>query len=105
MNTLPAYAELEEPLLLLIYRSGPHHQIKAADAYEQLADVFGLTVAERSLPVSTEPDRLLWENMVRWARRKLNDAGLLDRSAPRGLWTLSRRGLIRAEQVLEAATN
>lgn len=95
----PEYKELEEPLLCYIYRrGGANCQVRTEDAYEALADHFGLTDAERGVPRPGEPGEPQWNNMVRWARRKLKDAGYLDPGSPRGVWRLSSSGIARAKR-------
>ncbi|WP_454175056.1 winged helix-turn-helix domain-containing protein [Gordonia sputi] len=86
----PEYAEVETPLLCLIYGSGG--QIEAREAYEPLADYFGLSVAERSEMRTDGRREPRWNNMVQWARRKLNDQGYLER-AGHGVWKLSSAGM------------
>lgn len=39
--------------------------------------------------VKTEPQ---WQNEMRWARQELRQAGLLDGTAPRGVWRLTPKG-------------
>lgn len=97
----PSYDELELPLLKLIFEHGGiRHEIRATDAYEPLADYFGLTESERSQSRDTvltdgrtEP---FWNNMVQWARRKLNERGYLA-PASRGFWRLSEIGIEKAQ--------
>ncbi len=36
--------------------------------------------------------------MIQWARRKLKDKGYLDKSAPCGIWRLSKKGIIEAHR-------
>ena len=46
--------------------------------------------------VRTEPQ---WQNELRWSRKKLNDEGYLDASAPRAVWRLTPAGLKAARNL------
>lgn len=94
----PEYEEIEKPLLCLIYRSGGgKHEVRASDTYRPLADHFKLTTSERAEPRKDGKDEPLWNNMVQWARRKLNENGYLA-SSPRGIWRLSDTGIAAAKR-------
>lgn len=93
----PEYADIEEPLLCFIYlRGGPGHDVAASDSYRPLADYFGLSELERKQP-REDRDEPLWNNMVQWARRKLNDNGYLAASR-HGRWKLSDAGIAAAKR-------
>lgn len=95
---LPAYKDIEDALLCYIYfHGGGEFTIKCSLAYKALAKFFRLTESDMKLCVDGE--RSKWENMVRWARRKLNDAALLDKASPRGEWKLSEKGVARARSI------
>lgn len=61
--------------------------VTPSEAYRALADHFHLSVEQRSRLMDNGKD-CHWENRVRFARRKLVDAGVMARE-PRGLWGLS----------------
>jgi 5-methylcytosine-specific restriction protein A len=94
---LPTYKEIEIPLLCLIYASGgARHEISSSDAYNPLADYFGLSEYERSVPLPMDQRRSQWNNMVQWARRELKDNGYLA-ITKRGQWRLSAAGITAAQ--------
>ena len=93
----PCYADIETPLLRYIYEhGGPRHEVHASEAYGPLADHFNLTQEERSRTIYQErgygADRPVWDNMVRYAKRRLKDNGYLAPS-PHGIWRLSGKGV------------
>jgi hypothetical protein len=59
------------------------------EGYRELADLFQLTSEQRQRPTSDgkEPH---WNNRVRFAMRKLRDAGKIDEGAGHGRWALKR---------------
>jgi restriction endonuclease Mrr len=63
--------------------------VRPPEVYRALADKFDLTQEQRTrlMPNTKE---VHWENRVRQARRKLNNAGFLDRSVPDGKWALKK---------------
>ena len=63
--------------------------VTLSEAYLRLADRFGLTREERTRLMPNGKD-IHWENRVRFARRKLKDAGKLDTSQPHGKWAIKR---------------
>ena len=83
-----------------------YRQIPAGTGYDDLRD---RGIADwRSIPqtrlvelVKTEPQ---WQNELRWARNDLRKQGLLDTSAPRGIWRLTDKGLIAARQMFRDLT-
>ncbi len=96
----PEYADIEEPLLCFIYmRGGRNHEVEASDTYRPLAEYFGLSEYERSRP-RDDRDEPLWNNMVQWARRKINEQGHLAVSR-RGRWKLSDSGITVAERAAD----
>lgn len=97
--TFPAYEDIEEPLLCYIFFHGGHeYQVHARDTYRPLADFFGMSPAQRGEALSDGTGRSRWNNMVQWARRKLNDRGYLADS-PRGSWRLSESGISAASRL------
>jgi restriction endonuclease Mrr len=63
--------------------------IRPPEAYRALAEKFNLTQEQRTrlMPNSNE---IHWENRVRQARRKLNNAGHLNRLVPDGKWAIKK---------------
>jgi len=105
---LPKYADVEIPLLRELVRRGGSSAPGDLDAqgrtvYEALADRFLLSQADREELKGDNEGRTKWENMVRWARQKLLDRGLL-LGSHRGVWQISDDGLafLRAEQEAQA---
>lgn len=95
----PEYKQIEEPLLCYMYRhGGPKFQVRTGDAYQAMADHFGLMEDERWAHRTGDDKEPQWNNMVRWARRKLKDAGYLDSDSPHGVWRLSAAGIARAKR-------
>ena len=93
----PEYEEVECPLLCLLYSQHDNgYQMKASDTYKPLADHFHLSESEKTELRKDGWPAPLWNNMVQWARRKLNDSGYLE-DAPRGVWKLSEAGVIAAQ--------
>lgn len=97
----PHYDELELPLLKLVFEHGDEqHQLHATKTYGPLAAYFGLSDLEqtqsRNSILGDGRDEPFWNNMVQWARRKLNERGYLS-PAPRGYWRLSAVGIERAK--------
>ena len=50
-------------------------------------------------PLPTGPIR--WRNRVHWIRFRLVERGLIDRSAPRGVWRLTEAGKAEAARLAE----
>lgn len=102
--SLPSYNDVDEPLLYLLYTTGgEEHCMLSSETYGPLADFFDLTEEDRK---KTRHDvfgdkrrELAWANMVQWARRRLKDAGLLDKNAGRGVWKLSIAGIEHAKTI------
>lgn len=93
----PSYEDIELPLLRELIRRGGSSRPSDRDSagrtvYDVLADVFHLTQAEREEEFMDDgKPRFRWENMVRWAKRKLKDHGYLD--APEyGQWEVTPQG-------------
>jgi restriction endonuclease Mrr len=84
-TTLPTesdvIAELEEYLIKMC------RPVTPSEAYRSLADRFSLTPEARTrlMPNGKE---VHWENRVRFAMRKLRDAGKIDTTQPRGRWAV-----------------
>jgi restriction endonuclease Mrr len=97
------YEDIERPLLKELHRRGgaarPGDSWAGKTIYESLGEYFGLTkenYEETVVEPATGTHRSKWENMIRWARRKLVDRGYLDNSQ-RGVWTLTQKGLREVE--------
>jgi hypothetical protein len=77
-----------------------HVQIPASTGHDDLKQL-GITdwrsVTQEQLVqlVKTEPK---WQNELRWERNTLRETGLLDTSAPRGVWKLTAQGMSQAGQ-------
>lgn len=89
----PKYSELQYPLLKEIANRGGvtrpsdfNHEGKTV--YQVLADYFDLSTELRMRRKSEHDKRLVWDNMVQWARNDLRKAGLINNSE-RGIWRLS----------------
>ena len=72
-----------------------YREIPTSTGYEYLKshgyDDWRLVPQEKLIEmVKTEPQ---WQNVIRWTRNKLREAGYLDASAPRGIWKLTKAGL------------
>ncbi len=105
-SMFPKYRDIEMPLLHELIRRGgsaepadPDNQGRSI--YTALADLFGLSEAEREERTEGGEDRLHWERMVRWARQKLLDKGLLT-SNRRGIWQVTPEGREFVQAELEA---
>lgn len=85
---IPKYEELMLPLLEFA-KDGKVHQVR--EAYEYLAEKFGLTDKERK-ELLLSGTQSLFENRVGWARTYLVKAGLLE-SKKRGYFNITERGL------------
>jgi hypothetical protein len=85
---LPGESEIKAALhdLLLLRHPEP---VVPSGAYQSLADYFSLSQAQRTLPMENSSE-IHWENRVRYARRKLVDEGVIDKSE-RGVWRLLLR--------------
>jgi 5-methylcytosine-specific restriction protein A len=105
----PPYDQLEMPLLKLIYeQGGPNHELHATATYKPLSDHFGLSEVERTqsraAALNDGRDEPFWNNMIQWARRKLNEKGYLA-EAPRGYWRLSDLGISKAKPLATGQIN
>jgi hypothetical protein len=85
---LPTETETRIALHELLLERVPD-PISPEDAYGNLADRFGLTERLRTQRMENG-NEVSWENRVRFARRKLVDAGVLDGSE-QGVWRLQVR--------------
>ncbi len=98
-----AYAEIERNFT---FPDDWYRQIPAGTGHDELHDR-GIS-DWRSIPqsrlvelVKTEPQ---WQNELRWARNDLRKNGLLDTSAPRGIWRLTSTGRDSAKRSLDDLT-
>lgn len=92
--SLPSQADVETRLLgLLLGRSSP---IETVHAYNELADLFGLSQSQRH---AGRPNTRgsAWEYLVRQAKRRLKDEGWLH-DPERGLWSLTQEGSVEAQK-------
>ncbi len=90
---LPPQSEVQDELLRqLKARSRP---IEPRHLYEPIADHFNLSLQQRRAGPPNDPD---WHWLVRQARRRLVDEGLIDKSRP-GFWSLTDTGRKRAEWI------
>lgn len=93
----PKYREVERPLLFELVRRGGEaapgdEDERGRSVYAALADEFDLSAEERDERTTGDGEgRVRWEKMVRWARQKLVDDGLLA-SPRRGVWQVTTAG-------------
>lgn len=85
-SNLPTESEVISALESLLRRL--KRAVTPSEAYRLLADEFSLTAEQRSRVMENGRD-CHWENRVRFARRKLVDAGIMARK-PHGQWNLAR---------------
>lgn len=85
---LPAESEVQSALHDLLVMKAPS-SIEPSDAYRILADHFSLPERLRAKAMDNSSENH-WQNRVRFARRKLVDAGVVDRSE-HGRWQLLLR--------------
>ncbi len=95
-SPFPKYRDIELPLLRELSRRGGSAEPTDQDGhgrtvYASLADMFGLSKAQREERTDDGEGRVFWERMVRWARQKLLDKGFLA-SNQRGIWELTPEG-------------
>jgi hypothetical protein len=92
---LPVQSAVEERLLhfLYLYSRG----VEPNQVYGPLADDLKLTEEQRRARRLNSSGELAWPNLVRYARRRLVDLGLVH-SEPRGLWRLTQKGREQAER-------
>jgi restriction endonuclease Mrr len=101
--TFPSQDSLMDPLLvLLLLKGGADGRLKAIETYRPLASFFKLPDDERDeLRVPTSKGRK-WDAHVCYVREKLKVAGLLDRTAPRGIWQLTNEGRARSQSIAQS---
>lgn len=85
---LPTESETQSALHDLLVSKAPD-PVEPSDAYQMLADQFALSERLRSKSMENS-DENHWQNRVRFARRKLVDAAIIDRSE-HGRWQLNLR--------------
>ena len=85
---LPTESEIKIALHELLLERVPD-PVSPQDAYGILADQFGLPGPLRT-KLMENSNEIRWENRIRFARRKLVDAGILDDSE-QGVWKLKAR--------------
>jgi hypothetical protein len=81
--------ESEVMVALETYLAKRKRTVSPSEAYHALAEEFKLTNEQRARLMPNGKD-CHWENRVRFARRKLVDAGIMV-SVPRGQWSLAKR--------------
>ena len=87
----PTYREIEQPLVDELRRRGGRARPADKDrsgrtVYEALADHFRLSPQARAAVIYERGiARSKWENMVRYARRRLKDDGLVS-TPEHGVW-------------------
>jgi hypothetical protein len=85
---LPTQSEVEAGLHDLLVMRAPS-PVEPTDAYQSLADQFALPERLRAKTMENS-DENHWQNRVRFARRELVEAGIIDQSQ-RGRWQLVLR--------------
>ncbi len=85
MKPLPTESEVMAELEAFLIDVG--RAITPSEAYRELVIRFWLTAEQRTRLMSNKKDDH-WENRIRFARRKLMDAGRLDADQPRWLWRI-----------------
>ena len=104
----PVYEDIELPLLRELIRRGGSSEPSDLDSdgrtiYVALADHFELSQDERDEEIiENGKPRSKWENMVRWAVRKLKAQGLVE-SPRHGLWSATDNGRRVASRRLSIA--
>ena len=99
--TFPTYAEMFEPLLLLL--SGHPQGVRPKEVYSPLASRFpqlDVDDLEQRMP----DGRNEWQNRVQWTRELLAKEGLLDRTR-RGIWQLTPEGFEAARRMSDHEEN
>lgn len=86
VSDLPPESEVMAALEAFLGKK--NRDITPSEAYKALANEFNLTEEQRSRLMDSGND-CHWENRVRFARRKLVDAGVMARE-PRGIWRLAK---------------
>ena len=84
---IPDYQTLMRPVLEL---AADGREVGMRDAYEAMADTFGLTVDERAELLPSGRQRTI-ANRVHWAKTYLKQAGLV-RPTRRGHFAITDRG-------------
>lgn len=100
--TLPSQSDVEMRLLHFLYKY--NRAVKPKELYGPLADDLGLSQEQRGARRASSGE-LAWNNLVRYAKWRLLERGLIDQNSPRGFWRLTARGREEAakwEQILSA---
>jgi hypothetical protein len=84
---LPAQLDVEKRLFALL--KATTRAMDAKTAYDRLAEEFQLSHQQRHAGRQNDPD---WHWLVRRAKQRLVDAGLMDKSGVRDCWILSALG-------------
>lgn len=96
----PDYEKMEEPLLCYIYlNGGQYFKVLANSTYKPLGDFFGLSPEDQKRPRNDGYSGSGWEIRVQWTRQKLINQGYIGKSIERGIWTLTKKGVERAQKV------
>jgi hypothetical protein len=94
---LPSQSKVEDELLLLLGRQS--RPIETKTVYAPVAESMELTIEQRRVSITTAAGREnAWENLVRQARRRLVDDGIIEdsRHSQHGYWALTAAGRNRA---------
>lgn len=91
---LPKYKELCSPIIKILQANGGRLSVK--DLESAVADMLGLTTAERSEMHSVEKTKL--GDKVAWARYYLKKQGILS-SEKRGVSILSKKGMTHTKSI------
>lgn len=84
---LPPQAEVERQLLIFLGQRPAG--VKTAVVYKELAVI--MQIDRIALAAKRDSDgRNLWQNLVRFAYRRLKDNGQVN-DGPRGLWSVGKR--------------
>ena len=97
--TFPKYEDLASALLCFIHKHGGYtFQVRSSDAYQPLANHFGLSQAERMTPRPDGRSGTHWANRVQWTRQLLINHGYAE-SRGHGIWGLTELGIQRARSI------
>jgi hypothetical protein len=96
---LPPQPDVEDRLLHFL--SMYNRFVEPKELYNDLANDLKLGQEQR-LARRSSSGELAWNNLVRYAKRRLVDAGFIDHNSPRGLWRLTLAGCAEAERRAKA---
>jgi hypothetical protein len=89
--------QFRQPILQALYERGGSG--KTAEVLDRLEEILGdkLTDVDRA---SLTHGEIRWRNAAQWERNTMVEEGLLKKTAPRGIWELTEKGIKLAEQEL-----